>query len=108
MTSPRRHPGPAGGCAFLDDAGACRIYPHRPYVCRTQGLPLRWAEDEGDAVVERRDICPLNAEGLLIEDLPAEAMWTLGPVERRLAAAQARTGDPERRVPLRALFCKST
>jgi hypothetical protein len=31
-------------------------------------------------------------------------MWTLGPVERRLAAAQARHGDPETRVPLRALF----
>jgi hypothetical protein len=73
-------------------------------VCRTQGLPLRWAEAEGEEVVERRAICPLNAEGTPLEDLPAEAMWTLGPVERRLAAAQARTDEPERRVPLRALF----
>jgi len=93
-----------GGCAFLDDAGACRIYPHRPYVCRTQGLPLRWAEEDGDEVVERRDICPLNADGPSLATLPAEAMWTLGPVERRLAAAQARYGDSETRVPLRALF----
>ena len=31
-----------GRCAFLDAQGACRIYDARPYVCRTQGLPLRW------------------------------------------------------------------
>jgi len=100
----RGAPGPEGGCAFLDGARACRIYPHRPYVCRTQGLPLRWAEEAGDEVVERRAICPLNTDGPRLEDLPAEAMWTLGPVERRLAAAQARTDEPDRRVPLRALF----
>ena len=41
-------PHPTGACAFLDGDGACRIYADRPYVCRTQGLPLRWfAEDEG-------------------------------------------------------------
>jgi Fe-S-cluster containining protein len=101
-------PAPPGGCAFLDDADACRIYPQRPYVCRTQGLPLRWAEEEGDEVVERRDICPLNAGGPSLATLPAETMWTLGPVERRLAAAQAQYDDPETRVPLRALFRTSS
>ena len=35
-------PHAAGACAFLGETGACRIYEHRPYVCRTQGLPLRW------------------------------------------------------------------
>ncbi|MGB7568294.1 MAG: YkgJ family cysteine cluster protein, partial [Chitinivibrionales bacterium] len=35
-------PHPKGLCAFLDNKGACRIYEHRPYVCRTQGLPLHW------------------------------------------------------------------
>ena len=34
--------GPEGACAFLDGEGGCRVYPDRPYVCRTQGLPLRW------------------------------------------------------------------
>ncbi|MHC1741658.1 MAG: YkgJ family cysteine cluster protein [Syntrophobacteraceae bacterium] len=45
-------PHPEGGCAFLGDDGTCRIYEHRPYVCRTQGLPLRWIEDdpEGEAL----------------------------------------------------------
>src|SRR5512134_1307867 len=35
-----------GACAFLDDEGGCRIYADRPYVCRTQGLPLRWIEGD--------------------------------------------------------------
>jgi hypothetical protein len=99
-------PAPPGRCAFLDHAGACRIYQDRPYVCRTQGLPLRWAEELEDQVVERRDICSLNEiEGSPIEDLPADEVWTLGPIERRLAAAQARVdGGEGRRVLLRALF----
>jgi hypothetical protein len=37
--------------------------------------------------------------------LPADACWTVGPVEQRLAAAQARVdGGAGRRVALRALF----
>lgn len=87
----------AEGCAFLDEAGACRVYAARPYVCRTQGLPLRWAE----AGVEHRDICPLNEAGPPIEGLPVEACWTIGPVEARLLAVS--TGE---RVALRSLFIR--
>jgi uncharacterized protein len=90
-------PHPPGGCAFLDDSGACRIYAQRPYVCRTQGLPLRWATDEGS---EARDICPLNDEGPPLEELRADECWTLGPIEERLAARQSDGA----RVPLRSLF----
>lgn len=99
-------PGPVGACAFLDASGACRIYADRPYVCRTQGLPLRWAETVGEAVVERRDICELNEiPGEPVEDLPADAVWTIGPIEQRLAAAQARVdGGRGDRVRLRDLF----
>lgn len=85
------------GCAFLGPDGGCRVYAARPYVCRTQGLPLRWAE----AGVEHRDICPLNDEGPPIEGLPIEACWTIGPVEARLAAVSQ--GD---RVALRSLFSR--
>src|SRR5689334_5996084 len=53
-----------GACAFLDAEGRCRIYRQRPYVCRTQGLPLRWLDlGEHDHGRELRDICPLNVEG---------------------------------------------
>lgn len=99
-----------GACAFLDDAGACRIYAERPYVCRTQGLPLRWLdEDDADeeALVELRDICPLNEPGEPIELLVAEACWTLGPIEERLAQLQHASGLPPQRIPLRSLFAQS-
>ena len=91
-------PHPPGACAFLGSEGECRIYALRPYVCRTQGLPLRWIDEEAEA--ELRDICPLNDEGAPIEELAAEECWTIGEYEARLAELQ---GDG-RRVSLRELF----
>lgn len=101
-------PHPAGACAFLDDQGACRIYENRPYVCRTQGLPLRWLdEDATGEFIELRDICPLNDEADVepIEDLPADECWSIGPIEERLAKLQLEFGAGAlARVPLRSLF----
>lgn len=98
-------PHPVGACAFLDAAGACRIYAERPYVCRTQGLPLRWLEEQQGTPVELRDICPLNDAGEPIEDLPADDCWTLGPVEGRLARLELEAHpSAARRTSLRALF----
>lgn len=96
-------PGPPGACAFLDADGACRVYADRPYVCRTQGLPLRWIDHELQA--EYRDICELNEQGSPLESMDADACWLLGPYEARLAQLQADAcgGDP-RRVALRSLF----
>lgn len=102
-------PHAVGACAFLDAAGACRIYADRPYVCRTQGLPLRWISERDDgSAVELRDICPLNAEGEPVEELPAAACFELGPFEERLRELEARAsrGEP-RRVALRSLFARS-
>jgi len=105
-------PGMVGNCPFLAAEGNCRIYSHRPYVCRTQGIPLRWIEEyEGgedrEEVLEYRDICPLNEEGEPIEELPEDACWTLGPIEGRLAALQIELGGNDlRRIALRELFRK--
>ncbi len=106
-------PHPIGQCAMLDDAGRCRIYAHRPYVCRTQGLPLRWLEEadapDADASEqeprELRDICPLNENSEPIEALAAEDCWTLGPVESRLRSMQADVA-PDTRVSMRSLFSR--
>ncbi len=59
---------PPGGCAFLDAAGACTIYPVRPLVCRTHGLPLKMATDDDNRsqrqktlrVVDDVSVCDLN------------------------------------------------
>jgi hypothetical protein len=96
-------PHPAGACAFLGPDRACRIYPQRPYVCRTQGLPLRWLDHE--ARVEHRDICPLNDAGPPLETLPRDACFELGPREAELQQLEVEDarGAP-RRVALRDLF----
>lgn len=94
-----------GACALLDREGRCRVYDARPYVCRTQGLPLRWLdEDEEGQPFESRDICPLNEPGgPPLEELAADACWTLGPIEERLASRQ----KDGKRVALRSLFAKA-
>jgi Fe-S-cluster containining protein len=99
-------PHPPGACAFLGEAGECRIYADRPYVCRTQGLPLRWfAEDDSGEACEKRDICPLNAEATALDELPEEACWLIGPVELELGNLQAEIRNShEDRIALRALF----
>jgi hypothetical protein len=102
-------PHPEGACAFLGTEQECRIYAHRPYVCRTQGLPLRWVErGRGPLRVakERRDICPLNElPEAPITALSAEECFTLGPVEQKLSALQEALHPGETpRVALRALF----
>ncbi len=110
-------PHPKGKCAFLDADGACRIYPWRPYVCRTQGLPLRWMEtDPSGAEIELRDICPLNLDELAqqntnLADISSDNCWTLGEVESTLAGLQVQAlggfQDPLPRILLRDLFKSS-
>ncbi len=96
-------PHPDGACALLSDEGDCRVYAHRPYVCRTQGLPLRWVQEEAPGEwVESRDLCELSDVGDLTALAP-EAMWTLGPAEALLAQLQQRAYGDESRVPLRSL-----
>lgn len=98
-----------GACAFLDSEGACRIYEDRPYVCRTQGLPLRWLEVLEDTAVEYRDICPLNEEGETpLEEIDSDECLTLGEFEGRLAEIEkVRSDGRPRRVSLRGLFANS-
>ena len=98
-------PGPAGGCAFLDEAGGCRVYAARPYICRTQGLPLAmFHEDAEGEIHEERAICELNVEGPPLESLDLDDCWVIGPVEQRLVTLQENLDGAARRVSLRGLF----
>jgi hypothetical protein len=35
-------------CSLLDAEGGCQIYPFRPMICRTHGLPLVYWHDDTD------------------------------------------------------------
>lgn len=45
-------------CGYLNEQGECEIYPYRPIICRTQGLPLAFYDD--DAQGYSVTFCPLN------------------------------------------------
>lgn len=107
---------PEGGCAFLDEGGACTIYDVRPVLCRTHGIPLRMANAErkparpgalrvldGDAGVE---VCALNFQERppRKEDvLDAERIAALLLVVEQRFRERAGLEGPIERVPLVAL-----
>jgi uncharacterized protein len=98
-------PHPRGRCAFLGSDGGCRILAHRPYVCRTHGLPLRWLEEgEAGTLSEQRRICPQSSLPLDPATLPNDVCWAIGPHEARLAELERQLSDSLVRVPLRRLF----
>ncbi len=63
----------ASACRFLDPEGACQIYPVRPIICRTQGLPLSFKVNEK----AKRDVCPLNFEETDLFTLPTDGVLNL-------------------------------
>lgn len=101
-------PAEKGKCAFLDEEDKCRVYNHRPYVCRTQGLPLSWIEElEDGSFAEMRDICPLNDESSPIENIDSEECWVIGPAEQKLFELECSFNDDSyKRIYLRDLFSK--
>ncbi|HTS88075.1 MAG TPA: YkgJ family cysteine cluster protein [Gemmatimonadales bacterium] len=44
-------------CPLLDDEGACRVYAHRPLVCRMMGLPMMTA-----AGIVLENACPIQEQ----------------------------------------------
>ena len=87
-------------CALLDPAGRCRIYPVRPIICRTHGLPLAVPDGEG----LRGDVCPLNFAEVGLSGLQSTDFLSLSPVNAVLVAINAafvqRHGVPPARVEL--------
>ncbi|WP_437637275.1 YkgJ family cysteine cluster protein [Sorangium sp. So ce854] len=59
--------GDPGVCPALDGEGRCAVYTARPLICRTHGLPIRFAPPGGRALPVV-DACPKNFVG---EDLPS-------------------------------------
>jgi Fe-S-cluster containining protein len=83
---------PQAPCPLLE-GGLCRVYPARPIICRTHGLPLLVPGENS------LSMCPYNLKGM--ERLDGDCVLDLGPVNRILAtinhlAAASRGESPER------------
>jgi Fe-S-cluster containining protein len=50
---------PSAGCGFLNN-GLCRIYPFRPIICRTHGLPIVYLDDTSGEPAWEVSFCELN------------------------------------------------
>jgi hypothetical protein len=57
-----------GACTLLDERGRCRVYPARPLICRTQGMPLRYPDSEGISVC-RRNFVDAEPHGSAVFDM---------------------------------------
>lgn len=68
----------AEACPLLADA-RCPLYPARPLICRTHGLPILFATEAGRSV----DFCPLNFVG--VSSLPGTAVIDLDRLNLLLA-----------------------
>lgn len=96
----------ASPCAMLDGAGRCRIYPVRPIICRTHGLPIAVAHTDGSRA---GDVCPLSFEGgKTLGRVPSADFMDVATVDTVLAAVDLRFSlaagsTPGQRVPLRDL-----
>jgi uncharacterized protein len=47
-------------CGFLNEEGLCRIYPFRPIICRTHGLPILFLDDSQEEPAWEVSFCELN------------------------------------------------
>ena len=90
-------------CAFLTRGGGCGIYPVRPLICRTHGLPIKLE----DGVV---DTCPLNFVGRIdvgYTDIPGRDLLDLANLNLRFSLIETlfcrQEGEPPLRVPLSQL-----
>jgi len=93
-------------CALLDGEGRCEVYPGRPLICRSHGLPIREAATDGRA--SSVGACELNF-GSGIEGYPKDAtvnatLLTAGlTVADMLIARRLDIAQSDQRVGLRDL-----
>ncbi len=87
---------PNGDCPLLDRDGRCALYPARPVICRTQGLPLliRGGQDLQLGACGRNDFsdAPIPAGAAI--DL--DRLNTLLAAVNRLFVRRYLPGAPER------------
>jgi Fe-S-cluster containining protein len=87
-------------CVFIAEGGCCGIYPVRPIICRSHGLPIKL--DDG-----RVDTCPLNfvdSIDLEYKDIPQLDLLDLHNVNVRMSLIEIlyckSQGEEPGRIPL--------
>lgn len=76
------------GCGFLKD-GLCQLYPFRPIICRTHGLPLVYLDETQDEPVYGVTFCEKNFQNA--DDLAFGADTTLNMDEVNECLARQQT-----------------
>ena len=94
-------------CPLLID-DLCSVYAARPVICRTQGLPLAYVDEEREAI--EISACPLNFPDEYA--FAPESLLFLDDFNGRLSELNhiwCRTQglDPDRRIPLREVACRT-
>jgi Fe-S-cluster containining protein len=100
----------SAGCGFLQD-DRCRIYPFRPIICRTHGLPVLFLDDSSGELAWEVSFCERNFKGdgpleftndtlLDIEEINGE-LSRINLDFMRLKNPEKR--DPISRIPLQSL-----
>lgn len=100
LENEREDPHAGQRCSFLDASGSCLIYPVRPVVCRTHGLPLEIRDEEKVF----RDVCPLNFQGQSLAALDGAGVLNLQLINTLLTLINQESQGPaaEVRWPLKA------
>jgi len=87
-------------CVFLTEGGVCGVYPVRPIICRSHGLPIKLEDGQVDT-------CPLNfVESIDVEyrDIPKADLLDLHAMNVRMSLVEIlyckAQGEEPDRIPL--------
>lgn len=88
-------------CGFLKE-GLCQLYPFRPLICRTHGLPLVYLDDVQDEPVYGVTFCEKNFSDAETMDFDSDNTLNMDNINERLARLQTEfssAGGPEGSEP---------
>jgi uncharacterized protein len=91
----RARSGDPGTCPALEDDGRCAVYAFRPVICRTHGLPIRFAAEPGAGPRQLPivDACPKNFGHRDLASLPGDGVLDQATLSTVLGAIDAARAD---------------
>ena len=100
----------SAACGFLL-GDRCRIYPFRPIICRTHGLPILYLSEPSDGPVWEVSFCELNFAGSEHLEFTDDTLLNIEQVNEELSRinrdfltlASGNGTEPPLRIPLKKL-----